>query len=536
MIMKKVLFYFIVSLSSVFAVDELSESEKNNLYNEAMHQMMQKIWTESMEAKQAYREGLFNTREEYLSNVCSTSPEAGSNFMINADVSDSLSAGSPTASVYVSWDNQSSWTNYVANPLNANEVGPGYENTWAASATSPGNSVDWYLAGTVNSEALGFDYGTIVLSGSPHNSNQYFPLSSNMYGQLALDDNGDASSSQDIVSINASYYDDGTLDASGNGDGAEAFYLSMELSGSCCDDGSLFGPWYLYGVGVVNPDSEEEVAYAVGYGNGGFGQLSPGVYKIFGDLASGDISSFEKIADLGDYDKSGSTLQMKGQMSSITGDSQWGEWPNSIYGFIGVGVTVSASLSGLDVSADILDQAAPGLFIMNTISQTGNSTPDVSNLSFDSDNMSLSATYTDSDGNLPWFKSFQICQADGSGCFVNMIPSPDSHTYENGVIFSASIPDTVNIPDGDYAAKFAFADGAYNPTDVEYLDITIGSGGSGCSIGDVNEDSSLNILDVVLLVNLILGGGDIPDCGDANGDSSINILDVVLIVNLILNP
>ena len=115
--MRKVLCYFIVSLSSVYALEALSESEKNDLYNEAMHQMMQKIWTESMEAKQAYREGLFNTRDEYLSNVCSTSPEAGSNFMINADVSDSLSAGSPTASVYISWDNQSNWTNYVANPL-----------------------------------------------------------------------------------------------------------------------------------------------------------------------------------------------------------------------------------------------------------------------------------------------------------------------------------------------------------------------------------------------------------------------------------
>ena len=49
-----------------------------------MHEMMQKIWTEAMEAKQAYNEGLFNAREEYLENVCSTSPES-MNFQINAD-------------------------------------------------------------------------------------------------------------------------------------------------------------------------------------------------------------------------------------------------------------------------------------------------------------------------------------------------------------------------------------------------------------------------------------------------------------------
>ena len=28
--------------------------------------MMQKIWTEAMEAKEAYQNGLFNIREEYL--------------------------------------------------------------------------------------------------------------------------------------------------------------------------------------------------------------------------------------------------------------------------------------------------------------------------------------------------------------------------------------------------------------------------------------------------------------------------------------
>ena len=45
------------------------------------------------------------------------------------------------------------------------------------------SSVDWYLAGEVNSEALGFDYGTMIITGSPHNSNQNFPLKF-IHGQL----------------------------------------------------------------------------------------------------------------------------------------------------------------------------------------------------------------------------------------------------------------------------------------------------------------------------------------------------------------
>ena len=55
------------------------------------------------------------------------------------------------------------------------------------------------------------------------------------------------------------------------------------------------------------------------------------------------------------------------------------------------------------------------------------------------------------------------------------MPIPETHTYEDGAVFSAYIGDAIaeqNIPGGEYAAKFAFADGEYNPDNVEYLDIT----------------------------------------------------------------
>ena len=53
------------------------------------------------------------------------------------------------------------------------------------------------------------------------------------------------------------------------------------------------------------------------------------------------------------------------------------------------------------------------------------------------------------------------------------------------------------------------------------------------NIGDVNNDSIINILDIVVLVNLILSNQyDIN--GDLNSDNTINIQDVVLLVNMIL--
>jgi len=533
--MKNVLLFLTVLCSYVFSSTDFTDQEKRELGDQAMHQIMQKIWTEAMEAKAAYNGGLFNSREEYLDNVSSTSPEA-TTFKVNADVSSELQSGDPSASVYISWDNQSTWSNYVADPLDSSVVGPGYETTWGAETSSMNSSVDWYLAGEVNSEALGYDYGTILLSGSPHNTNQNWPLNQNLYALLANDVpeiTDTPASNQDILNIKGSFYDDSVLNEDGSGNGAERFYVSMEIAGGCCDEGGLFGPWYLYGVGIVNPDSETPVAYAIGYGEGGFGQLTPALYKISGDLSTGEIGGFDVLTEDINYSTSGDYMQATTLMSYITNDSEWGDWPNSVYGFIALGVTVEASLDGLDVAADIQDQTSPGLFIMEGRHQEGNNNFELSELSYDPDSMMLYGTYTDSDGNLPWFKSFQICNPDGSNCFINEIPIPDSHTYKEGVIFSADLSDAI-IPDGEYAAKFAFADGEYNPNDVEYLDITIGSGGTGCGVvGDVNADETLNILDVVLLVNLILSGSS-ADCGDANGDDTVNILDVVLLVNLIL--
>ena len=54
-------------------------------------------------------------------------------------------------------------------------------------------------------------------------------------------------------------------------------------------------------------------------------------------------------------------------------------------------------------------------------------------------------------------------------------------------------------------------------------------------MGDINDDSVINILDVIMMINIILDGGEYPETGDMNGDGGIDILDVILLVNIILN-
>ena len=53
-------------------------------------------------------------------------------------------------------------------------------------------------------------------------------------------------------------------------------------------------------------------------------------------------------------------------------------------------------------------------------------------------------------------------------------------------------------------------------------------------IGDINEDSLVNILDVILTVNLILDN-EFNESADLNSDSTIDVLDIVQLVNIILS-
>ena len=54
-------------------------------------------------------------------------------------------------------------------------------------------------------------------------------------------------------------------------------------------------------------------------------------------------------------------------------------------------------------------------------------------------------------------------------------------------------------------------------------------------LGDLNNDSSIDILDVIVLVNYILNSDNLElDGADINNDGAINILDIVSLVDSIL--
>ena len=55
-----------------------------------------------------------------------------------------------------------------------------------------------------------------------------------------------------------------------------------------------------------------------------------------------------------------------------------------------------------------------------------------------------------------------------------------------------------------------------------------------CILGDVNNDSSLDILDIVIIINMVLNN-EYQIIADVNEDGLLNILDVVLIVSILVD-
>ena len=486
------------------------------------------IWKQAMEAKALYHS--MNTREEYIENLASSAPRE--EFVINVDIASELELANPEGTVYLSTDGQISWINADAVPLDLE----GYENTWQSIINNDGSqNVSWYVSAEVDSEALGFDYGRIIVSQTPYNENNSFPPPSGSYALLANDETGDTSEDQDIFNLRGTYSDN------------KAF-VSMGISGGCCDAGGLFGPWYLYGVAIVNPEAEDAVAYAIGYGDGGFGQLVPGLYKITGDLQTGEIEEFGLVTEDINYNTSGSYMQAAANLEHIVYDEDWGAWPNSFQGFIALGVTVEAYLDGLDIGIELKDQTSPGLMLLTTQSQEGNVDCQLSNSMYDGPANTWTVDYVDQEGNLPWFKQFQICVENGP-CYYFADMLAVEHNYLEGTTFSHALPDVITdtsgeiLPDGDYLAKVWFADGEVGEyQSAEHILIIngqiVGDEEPCPTLGDINGDQNLNVQDIVLAVNkvLCLDGGDCYDfCADMNQDGLLNVLDVVILIGIILN-
>ena len=168
--------------------------------------------------------------------------------------------------------------------------------------------------------------------------------------------------------------------------------------------------------------------------------------------------------------------------------------------------------------------------------------------------------------NLTSMGGFQYDQV----ALINIIPEPyteppalfEFEIFDNDVLFidlSSEINETTliewewNFGDGTSEVNsFGFCDHTYDTPGTYMSQLTVtneyGQTGpshfeqiiiQGSTLGDINNDSTINVLDIVLVVNFIIGSGSPTNqefyAADVNQDSLLNVLDVVILVNLVLN-
>jgi len=146
-------------------------------------------------------------------------------------------------------------------------------------------------------------------------------------------------------------------------------------------------------------------------------------------------------------------------------------------------------------------------------------------------------TFIPFDENLPNTLIYELaCLPDESIIFAATEVGPYAYSYQNGEWFDMAgddAPDqtywTVDYIDNIHTVRFGtYGRGiwdytfAYNPV---------------LTIGDINEDQSINIDDIILLVSILLSNSEISDyvmnVGNLNYDDSIDVIDILMLADIL---
>lgn len=364
--------------------------------------------------------------------------------------------------------------------------------------TPPSNQLEWYIRS---------ENDTAVISMSPKNRADQFPVPEHLLADLGADPAGDAENTslnhQDITHCYASYSD-------------TKLYFRMENNGGGYPTSSGLFTYFVYSVGVVDPNTTDSVAYALIYAEVP-GIFSPGLYKV-----DGADSSFTQIGNI-NYLKDGNKLWMSCLITDLTSQPEWSDWlPPSQ--FIGVSA-VTGTQEFTELTMNDMGKYAGFQPKSNYLDYSlANTSPGLSNVlvvQVEQDTVSAQVTYSDADDHLPVLRRLHF---DGSVYDLTACEKD----YQIGSQFEIvlTVPET-----GWYPYYFEFSDGADTVTtqlDSVYVEIVT------YICGDTNGDELVDVSDAVYLINYAFGGGPAPDpveSGDVNCDSQTDVSDAVYIVN-----
>ena len=103
--LKKINLIILILCGSFIIADELTQNEQEIIKEKTLEEFAKIIFSNAMDAKRAFQQT--QVRESVIENFATTAPR--SEFIVNADISDELSAGVESATLYVSTDGQSTW-------------------------------------------------------------------------------------------------------------------------------------------------------------------------------------------------------------------------------------------------------------------------------------------------------------------------------------------------------------------------------------------------------------------------------------------
>ncbi len=375
--------------------------------------------------------------------------------------------------------------------------------TWTVSGalayTPPSDTLQYYFRAETD---------TLVVSQSPWNGTNTFPAPEAVLANMGADPTGDAVGALgqwlDITGLSLSYSNTRIFARLTNAGGG--FPTSSGLN------------FFLYSVGIVDPDGTDSAAYAMVYVSVPL-VLSSGLYRI-----NPLDSSFTKIGNIS-TSISGNNLSLACNIADLLAQPGWSSWPPPS-GFI-----MSAPVTGTqNLTTLTMNDMGKGCALVpefQSLVYGSNGPPNLSwgNLLPQAGSAEASVEYQDPDDDLPIMHQVRLLD-QGAYDLTTCI-----RTFGGGTFFTTTIAiDTT----GWYQYSFAFSDGVDSVVTTPqaiYLE-----GAPQFVPGDANGDALVSISDAVYLINYIFAGGPAPDpleSGDANCDSQVSISDAVYIINYI---
>lgn len=198
-----------------------------------------------------------------------------------------------------------------------------------------------------------------------------------------------------------------------------------------------FTSYNAYGCAIANPDAAlaDSTIFAMVYANV-LGLISPGLYKIGIDAEL--TPSFDRIGDIQSI-VSGGKLYLACNLSDLTNDPSFGEWPNftNTLAFSALTMKLDINLSTMEPDVGIGDYSMPGIVIFekHEYQASGNTVPQVTELKIE--NNLLSFFYSDDENDFPLVCKF----INQNGEEIHL--ESNSYDYFNGVTFSGISPSEI---------------------------------------------------------------------------------------------